>query len=259
VEHQGPRLFGIPAADAPVVGVIRRGPSAWCHVGRWDVARGTYEPGAWLKGTLYPQRCDVSPDGRWFSYVTLHAGAAWDLGWTYVGISRLPWLHALAAWGTAGTWTRGIHFSRDESARPAGEPDRGSLPYDVIGAGIAVTPPASFAVERRRGWTEAAGSPPRDVADRWDERRAQSLRMTKPRRRTIDRSRRRPVGRLVHRRQASRRHRGQLEVRGQAGWLAPDVTIADLAQETPAPAEAPEWAQSWTPTDDFCSARSSYP
>ena len=59
-----PRLFGIPAARAPIVAVLRRGPSDWSHVGRWDVARGLYEPGAWIRSNLYPQRCDLSPDGR---------------------------------------------------------------------------------------------------------------------------------------------------------------------------------------------------
>jgi len=41
-----PRLFGIPAARAPIVAVLRRGPSNWSHAGRGDVARGVYEPGA---------------------------------------------------------------------------------------------------------------------------------------------------------------------------------------------------------------------
>jgi hypothetical protein len=37
----------------------------WTHVERWDVAAGSYEPGVWLHGRLYPQRCDLSPDGRY--------------------------------------------------------------------------------------------------------------------------------------------------------------------------------------------------
>jgi len=55
--------FGIPAARVPVVAVLGRGPSDWSHVGRWDVARGVYELGAWIRGDLYPQRCDLSPTG----------------------------------------------------------------------------------------------------------------------------------------------------------------------------------------------------
>jgi hypothetical protein len=69
------------------------------HVSRWDLETPAYEPGAWLRGTIYPQRCDLSPDGRWFAYFALKASAEWELGPTYIVISRLPWLTALAAWG----------------------------------------------------------------------------------------------------------------------------------------------------------------
>jgi hypothetical protein len=64
-----------------------------------------------------------------------------------VAISRLPWLHALAAWRTNGTWTRGAHFVGDPAVREVGPPDHGSVPYDRLGAGLAVTRPASYAVE----------------------------------------------------------------------------------------------------------------
>jgi hypothetical protein len=67
------------------------------HLGRWDVATPAYEPGEWLRGTTYPQRCDVSPDGRWFAYFAMKQAGEWELGATYVAISRLPWLTALAA------------------------------------------------------------------------------------------------------------------------------------------------------------------
>lgn len=86
-----PRLFGIPARDVPVVAVLRRGPSAWAQVGRWDVGvTPSYQPGSWLRGTLYPQRCDLSPDGRYLSYFTLRPHADWAPGPTYLAVSRLP-------------------------------------------------------------------------------------------------------------------------------------------------------------------------
>src|SRR5262245_48312523 len=34
-----PRIFCIPATRAPIVAVLRRGPSAWSHLGKWDLAR----------------------------------------------------------------------------------------------------------------------------------------------------------------------------------------------------------------------------
>jgi hypothetical protein len=170
VTSTAPRIFCIPAARAPIVAVLRRGPSDWSHVGRWDVDRGIYTPGAWIRANLYPQRCDLSPDGRWLCYFTLKGGATWDAGWTYVALSRLPWLTALAAWKTCGTWTRGAHFVDDPGVWEPGPPDEGERgPHPTFG--LAVTRAATFAVERRRGWSETAGTPPRDANDLWDERR----------------------------------------------------------------------------------------
>jgi hypothetical protein len=176
-----PRLFGIPATRAPIVAVLRRGPSDWSHVGKWDVAHGRYQSGAWLRGNLYPQRCDLSPDGRWFCYFTLKGAARWKAGSTYVAISRLPWLTALAAWGTCGTWTRGAHFVEDRSIWQVGPADEGDATPCRQRVGIALTLPATFAVERRRGWLETADSPIRDAADLWDERRADEVRLEKKR------------------------------------------------------------------------------
>ena len=85
--------------------MIRRGPTSWCGIGRWDVATARYEHGAWLRGRIYPQRCDLSADGKWLCYFALQPSAGWELGWTYVAVSRLPWLYALAAWRTGdGTY-----------------------------------------------------------------------------------------------------------------------------------------------------------
>jgi len=163
------------------VAVLRRGPSAWSHLGRWDLRRQVYEPGAWIRGNLYPQRCDLSPDGQWFTYLTLKGAARWKAGGTYVAISRLPWLTALAAWGTSGTWTRGIHFVEDLDIWQVVPPDEGDAGPGRRHFGIVITRPASYAVERRRGWTETPDSPKRQAGDMWDEARASELKMEKPR------------------------------------------------------------------------------
>lgn len=175
-----PRLFGIPARDAPVVAVLRRGPSDWAHVGRWDVDAPTFRGGTWLHGTLYPQRCDLSPDGRYLCYFALDSHARWSAGWTYIAVSRLPWLTALAAWGTGGTWTRGLHFVADTGSWPLGDPDEGDVTPLRHRYGLAYTRPASFPVERRSGWVESADSPPYDERDAWDEQRAERVVMVKP-------------------------------------------------------------------------------
>ena len=180
IGDMGPRIFGIPASNAATVAVIRRGPSGWCQVGRWEPELGTYTAGSWLHGTIYPQRCDLSPDGRWLLFFTLKGNARWDVGATYIAISRLPWLTALAAWGTCGTWTRGLHFA-DRQTWEVDDPAVGDLAPLRRRYGLAITRAATFAVERRRGWNESADTPVRAPDDHWDEQRAARVTMEKPR------------------------------------------------------------------------------
>jgi hypothetical protein len=174
------RVFGIGATAADVVAVLRRGPSGWSHVGRWDIAARRYEPGSWLHGTLYPQRCDLSADGRYLCYFVLKGDSTWELGATYVAVSRLPWLTALAAWRTPGTWTGGAHFVADAGRCDLGPPDAGETSGLRGRYGLAMTEAASYPVERRRGWRETPDTPARAVTDVWDEKRSNEVRMTRP-------------------------------------------------------------------------------
>jgi hypothetical protein len=173
MRRPAPRLYCIPAEKAPVVAVFRRGPSEWSHVGRWDLAQARYEPGAWLRGRIFPRRSDLSPDGRFLCYFAHKPSAAWDHGEAYVAISRLPWLTALHAFGTCGTWTRGYHFT-EGGAEADTEPI--PIPY-----GMRPTATAQFEAERRRGWVETPDCPPRDPDDMWDERRNVRMQKRQPR------------------------------------------------------------------------------
>ncbi len=168
VDIPAPRLFGIPAADAPVVAVIRRGPTDWCHVGRWDVEHDRYESGSWLHGTISPQKCDLSPDGRWFVYSAMKHGD-WAAGTIYEAVSRLPWLTALAAWNAGTTYTRGVHFTTAAGESALGAPDVGDAAPLLARYGLDLVAPAQFAVERRRGWVESADTVPREQRGPWDE------------------------------------------------------------------------------------------
>lgn len=176
----GPRIFGIGARETGTFAIIRRGPSAWYQLARWEPDRGELALGSWIHATIYPQRCDVSPDGRWFVALYLKAGARWDVGDTYLSISRLPWLTSLAAWRTCGTWTRGLHFVPDRGRLDPGEPDHGDIRVLAKHHGLAATRAETFAVERRSGWQETDDTPTR-VDDPWDERRADRVRMWKGR------------------------------------------------------------------------------
>ena len=167
-----PRIYCVPALDAPIVAVFRRGPSNWSHVGRWNVDCLTYEPGAWLRGRIFPRRCDLSPDGRFLSYFAHKPSAKWAVGDAYVAVSKLPWLTALHAFATCGTWTRGYCFTQDPQAH--------EVPGLPISCRLQSIPAVQFATERRRGWEEAPDCPPRDPNDAWDVRRNARLKKRQP-------------------------------------------------------------------------------
>ena len=105
-------------------------------------------------------------------YFAHKPSATWEHGDAYVAVSKLPWLTALQAFGTCGTWTRGYYFT-EEAALDESEDLNPPIPYH-----LRSIPVVQFANERRRGWEEAPDSPPRDPKDTWDERR--NARMRKP-------------------------------------------------------------------------------
>ncbi|MFW2380525.1 MAG: hypothetical protein ACN4GZ_02115 [Acidimicrobiales bacterium] len=166
-----PRLFGVTASAAPIVAVLRRGPSDWCQVSRWDWAAPSLMHGSWFRGTIPPQKCDLSPDGRWLLYSAVKHPGNWDGGAVYEAISRLPWLTALAAWNAGTTYTRGAHFTDEIGRNDLGEPDVGDVGPLLRRYGLASTKLDQFAVERRRGWTESPETPARRSEDVWDRGR----------------------------------------------------------------------------------------
>jgi hypothetical protein len=127
---------------------------------------------------LYPQKCDLSPDGRWLGYSALKYGMTWPAGSVYEAISRLPWLKALAAWEVGTTYTRGFHFDTESLSNGLGSPDVGDVSPCLNRYGLTITGAEQFSVERRRGWVESPDTPDRDPNDAWDERR--DVEMQKP-------------------------------------------------------------------------------
>jgi hypothetical protein len=109
-----PRLFVITAASADAAVVLRRGPSSWFHVLQWDTARDTFESGAWFRGRIYPEKCDLSPDGRLLLYFVHQGnklGTEYSDAWT--AVSRSPWLTALGLWPQGTTYGGGGRFASD--------------------------------------------------------------------------------------------------------------------------------------------------
>jgi hypothetical protein len=104
------RLFVIPAREAPLAIILRRGPSRWYHLIRWQTQRDTFEHGAWLRGRIYEEKCDLSPDGSLFVYFC-HGGAYRpDYTDSWTAVSRAPWLYALGLWPSGTTYGGGGRF-----------------------------------------------------------------------------------------------------------------------------------------------------
>lgn len=105
------KLFIIPAAQAHVAAILRRGPSAWFHLIRWDTLHDQFMHGAWVKGRIYEESCDLSPDGGLFIYA-IHQGSRGGTEFTHAwtALSRFPWLSALAVWPQGTTYGGGGRF-----------------------------------------------------------------------------------------------------------------------------------------------------
>lgn len=106
-----PRIFIITARDVDAAVVFRRGPSDWFHLLRWNMANDTFEPGAWFKGSMYPEKCDLSPDGTLLLYFVLQ-GSKMETSYTHAwtGVSRAPWMQALGLWPQGTTYGGGGRF-----------------------------------------------------------------------------------------------------------------------------------------------------
>jgi hypothetical protein len=153
------------ATAAPIALLFRRGPSDWWHLMRWHFADKRIEHGAWVRKKIFPRRCDLSSDGTLMTYFL--SGGFEGRYRVYAGVSRAPWLAPLESWEEIGTWGRGYGFSHPHPNSSSA--DRGSAAS--LRSRLHQHDVTAFAVERLRGWTEAAGSPRRSESDVWDVRR----------------------------------------------------------------------------------------
>ena len=106
-----PRIFVITARDADAAVIFRRGPSDWFHILKWDMANDTFEAGAWFKGSMYPEKCDLSPDGTLLLYFVLQGSklqTSYTHAWT--AVSLVPWMEALGLWPQGTTYGGGGRF-----------------------------------------------------------------------------------------------------------------------------------------------------
>jgi hypothetical protein len=79
---------------------------------------------------MYPRRSTVSPDGELLHYNALKPRPPGDWS-TFCAVSRLPWVTALAAWKTDGTWTTAFAVRTDGWGEKHGRPFHGACPDRV--------------------------------------------------------------------------------------------------------------------------------
>lgn len=92
------RLRLVLASKAPTAVILRRGPSKWFHVLRWDLRDDFLEPGSWFHGRIYEDTCTVSSDGRWMFYLAANftLSTSQQLGSTaWFALCHPPWLKAV--------------------------------------------------------------------------------------------------------------------------------------------------------------------
>ena len=68
------RLHAILARRGSYAVVFRRGPSDKVAVIGWDRSSDTFTLGQWLRGRIYPLRCDLSPSGKHLIYFAAKYG-----------------------------------------------------------------------------------------------------------------------------------------------------------------------------------------
>lgn len=68
------RLHAILARRGSNAVVFRRGPSDKAAVIGWDRSNDTFTLGQWLRGRIYPLRCDLSPSGKYLIYFAAKYG-----------------------------------------------------------------------------------------------------------------------------------------------------------------------------------------
>lgn len=157
----------IAAAQADVAVVVRRGPTDWSRLYRWDTGNDHVEAGSWLRGVVKHGRIDLSPDGRLLVCMVQQHGRDEDPRRdTYTVLCRPPWWTALALWFDGSAWGWGGWFPDSRSCvGTSGAPDVGSVPpwFD----NDASWPDDATAIPPPSGGLELTVSHHRRRRDRW--------------------------------------------------------------------------------------------
>jgi len=109
------RIHVLLAREAAVGVVIRRGPSKQVCAVFWDRKRDEFHVGQWLMGHIYERRSDLSPDGKHLIYFAMNGKWLSEAKGSWTGISRAPYLKALALFPKGDCWNGGGLFTNNDS------------------------------------------------------------------------------------------------------------------------------------------------
>ena len=105
------RLHVVLAREAPLAVVIRRGPAKQVCTVLWNRRTDEFTLGQWLRGRIYEDRCDLSPDGRYLIYFAFDGRPHRQHGPSWTAVSRAPWLKAIALYAKGDCWGGGGIFT----------------------------------------------------------------------------------------------------------------------------------------------------
>lgn len=132
--------------------ILRRGPTDWWRLTLWDTVNDCFEDGQWFRGRIYPEKCDVSPDGRLFVYFGgkfSRRAEAKGYRTTWTAVSRPPYLTALALWPIGDTWGGSAIFPRQrDSATRQFQPGLAETPSESPARPTACTDLRRFVEQR---------------------------------------------------------------------------------------------------------------
>lgn len=114
--HPKPRVSLVHRPDSEYVLILRRGPSKYVGLFGWNKITNEITTGQWLKGSIFPKRCDISPDGKHIIYFASdYSRAKQESTATWTVVSRFPYLKALDFWTKGDSWNGGGLFTSNNN------------------------------------------------------------------------------------------------------------------------------------------------
>jgi hypothetical protein len=215
---------------------------------------------------MYPERCDLSPDGRLFIYFAGKFRArevAKGYGSTWTAVSRPPYLTALALWPMGDTWggngvfldNRTVFLTTSLSFGAKHHPDHPPGPLNVVvHYPLPKVDPRRDAVPCWRfGWERDSGSWKKTCGDLTIETQRRFRGGSDPSIYTLYRNKEEPLG-TFEAQWADWDQQGRLVATAGGRVLEGKLTkdrgllwrqLIAMNEEKPTPMETPEWAQRW--------------